>query len=195
MRETGRTGPEHLKTSRLDLLVAYGMTAIFGVSMVIIGSRLQLDGKGANLLVELANQLQEPLGTAGRWIFLLGAFGAVFSSLMGVWQAVPYLFADVVRLLGDSDEEVSTTSRAYRRFLIALATVPALGLVVPFEQVQKLYAIIGAAFVPLLAIGLLLMNTREKLIGAELKNRALATVALVATLGFFTWAAVMRFTA
>ena len=52
---------------------------------------------------------------------------------------------------------------------------------------------VGAAFVPLLAFGLLLLCTREKLMGAALKNRPLATVALATTLAFFVWAAVVRF--
>jgi len=39
------------------------------------------------------------VGPAARWAFLVGAWGAVFSSLLGVWQSVPYLFADCWRLI------------------------------------------------------------------------------------------------
>jgi len=46
------------------------------------------------LIVALADRLQGPLGATGRWVFLIGAWGALFSSLLGVWRAVPYLFAD-----------------------------------------------------------------------------------------------------
>jgi hypothetical protein len=31
-------------------------------------------------------------------VFLLGFWGAVFSSVLGVWQSAPYLFADFVAL-------------------------------------------------------------------------------------------------
>ena len=34
----------------------------------------------------------------GKWLFLIGAFGTVFSSLLGVSQSAPYPFADCWRL-------------------------------------------------------------------------------------------------
>ena len=43
-----------------------------------------------------ADTLGERLGIAARWTFLIGAWGAIFSSLLGVWQSVPYLFADTL---------------------------------------------------------------------------------------------------
>ena len=35
-----------------------------------------------------------PTVTRGLALAFLGAWAAIFSSLLGVWQAVPYLFAD-----------------------------------------------------------------------------------------------------
>ncbi|HJN18679.1 MAG TPA: Nramp family divalent metal transporter, partial [Armatimonadota bacterium] len=103
IREKGRQGEGDLKTCRMDLGVAYVATAIFGLAMVIIGSQIDLPedkGKGAKLIVILADKLSETrLGSVGKWTFLIGAWGAVFSSLLGVWQAVPYIFADFCGLV------------------------------------------------------------------------------------------------
>ncbi len=189
IREQGRRGVEALRVSRLDLGLGYLVTGIFGAAMVIIGSTIEISGKGANLIVVLGNQLQEPLGTWGRWMFLVGAFGAVFSSLLGVWQAVPYLFADVLRLLRkpettNVDTAVDTRAPAYRAYLLGLAFVPMLGLLVSFKDMQVLYSVVGAAFMPLVAIGLLVLNGRRKWVGNE-RNGVLATLALLATLAFF----------
>lgn len=39
------------------------------------------------------------------------------------------------------------------------------GLLMSFKEVQKFYAVIGAAFIPLLAIALLVMNSRRDWLG------------------------------
>ena len=94
LREEGRTAPDTLWICRVDLGAGYAMTAIFGIAMVIVGNTVEIEGAGTTLLVTLAERLEGPLGVWGKWMFLIGAFGAVFSSLLGVWQSVPYLFAD-----------------------------------------------------------------------------------------------------
>ncbi len=192
IREKARSGPEDLKLCRIDLGIGYLMTILFGLAMVIIGSTVKIEGGGASLLVTLADRLEGPLGPVGRWSFLIGALGAVFSSLLGVWQAVPYLFADAWRLFVRKEtpntrvdfSEIDTRSAPYRGFLWALALVPMLGLLFSFKEVQKLYALIGAAFMPLLALALLILNSRGDRLG-RLRNKAPGIAALAATLVFF----------
>jgi len=192
IREEGREGLGQLAVCRLDLGVGFGMTALFGLAMVLIGSRLETVGKGSGLIVDLASELGDGLGPAARWAFLLGAWGAVFSSLVGVWQAVPYVFADFWRLrdarLGEQRAVVSTAARPYRLYLFALAFVPLLGLTTSFKQAQKAYAVVGAAFLPGLAFALLLLN-RERLVGERGANRWLGVAGLAGTLAFFLFAA------
>jgi Mn2+/Fe2+ NRAMP family transporter len=193
IRETGRTSREDMRVCRIDLGVGYSVTALFGMAMVIIGSTVVVSGSGADIIVSLGARLEERIGSYGRWLFLVGAWSAVFSSLLGVWQAVPYLFADAMRLLRRKGGEVSTRSGAYRGYLIALATVPTLGLVMSsFRQLQKTYAVVGALFVPLLALALLAMNGRSKWVGDDLKNGWAARVALALTLAFFVYLGYLR---
>ena len=192
IREEGRTGADFLKTCRIDLAAGYVITALFGVAMVIRGSTIEIEGRGATLLVRLSEQLVEPLGQAGKWLFLVGAAGAVFSSLLGVWQAVPYLFADTLGLLREdgkarADAAIDTRSPAYRGYLFALAIVPMAGLFWSFQEIQKLYAVIGATFLPLLAIALLVLNGRADWVGERFRNGPATVVVLLATLAFFLW--------
>ena len=139
-----------------------GATALFAIAMVIIGSQVQIDGRGTGLLLALADRLGAELGAAGRWMFLVGVLGAVVSSLLGVWQAVPYLFADLWSMTfvrheaGAARPAVDTRAAPYRVYLWLLALVPMLGLVLSFKEIQKLYATMGATFIPLLALALLL---------------------------------------
>ncbi len=186
IKEKGRQGVEAIRTCRIDLSVGYAMTILFGIAMVIIGSTVEIDGKGAGLLVTLADRLEEPLGPIGRWLFLIGAFGAVFSSLLGVWQAIPYLFADIWRLFlsPNPSSQVSERGMPYRSFLIAIAIIPMAGLAISFQEIQKFYAVIGAAFIPLLAMALLVMNGRKKWLGAS-ANRWPSIITLLACIIFF----------
>ena len=197
IREKGREGAGDLKTCRIDLGVAYALTAVFGLCMVIIGSTLTLpDKRGAGLIVELAAQLEGPLGPVGKWAFLIGAWGAVFSSLLGVWQAIPYLFTDLWFLLRrrfreGSGETVNrgdyTRSRPYRVYLVALAVVPVFWLGMPFSTVQKGYAIWGALFIPMLAVTLLVLNGRGDWVGDNFRNRRMTATILLLAVAFFAW--------
>ena len=215
--EAGRTGRDNLKICRIDLATGYGTIAIFGMALVIIGSAASIEGSGARLIVSLADSLESSLGQTGRWLFLIGAFGAVFSSLLGVWQAAPYLFADIWKLflkksspgrktglpceasrrsMGEpihrhalrSPQAKHGRSLPYRSYLFAIAIVPMLGLIVQFREIQKIYAIIGAAFIPMLAALLLFLNGRRQWVGAS-TNRPSTVLALVIILLFFGWVA------
>lgn len=196
IREVNRTGEDDLRTCRIDLAVAYAVTALFGIAMVIIGSTIEIEGRGAGLLVTLSERLVESLGPTGRWIFLVGALGAVYSSLLGVWQAVPYLFADLWGLLRGPEREISggemrvdTRSTAYRGYLAAMALLPMAGLFRGFGEVQKFYAVVGAWFFPFLALALLLLNGRSAWVGKAYRNQPLTVAVLVAVLVFFAWIA------
>jgi hypothetical protein len=201
LREENRGGQEALQTSRIDLAAAYAVTALFGVAMVIIGSTVEIEGRGAGLLVTLSERLAETLGPAAGTLFLLGALGAVFSSLLGVWQAVPYLFADLWGQLHPKhgtgepahasalDIAVDTSGLPYRGYLAALALLPMVGLFHSFREVQKIYAIAGAWFLPVLALALLFLNGRAAWVGPRYRSRAATQAVLLGTLAFFSWIA------
>lgn len=192
LREEQRDDAGQLSFCRLDLALAYIVTGLFGVAMIIIGSTIEVDGRGAGLVVNLSQQLGNSLGAFGKWLFLAGAAGAVFSSLLGVWQAIPYLFADTwYRLQGETlDSATASSSTAYRGYLLALAVVPMAGLFFSFREIQKLYAVVGAWFIPMLTLALLVMNGRRDWVGTRFRNKPLTTVALLAILTFFSAVAI-----
>jgi Mn2+/Fe2+ NRAMP family transporter len=190
LREEGRTTPEHLRTCRIDLAASYFMVALFGILMIIVGQTVKLEGEGTAMLVVLSDRLGEELGPAGKWLFLVGTFGTVFSSLLGVWQAAPYLFAECWRLGVRRDPNaVDMRAPTYRWFLIVLALVPMIGLFAPFREVQKIYTFIGAYIFPTLALVLIVFNSRTAWVGQRFKNHPVTIVMLVGVLAFFTWLA------
>lgn len=196
IREENRETASDLSTCRVDLGASYALMALFGFAMVIISDGLQLSGKGATLVVDLANRIGDVTHPALETIFLAGAWAAVFSSLLGVWQSVPYLFSDFWNLHRqdkalDPDRfepyRVDTRGRAYRGFLLGLSVVPLIGLRYDFQPVQKAYSVLGAFVMPMLALALLLLNSRKAWVGESMKNRWWTTAALLVVLLFFAW--------
>ncbi len=199
IRETGRAGEEGVRVCRMDLGVAYTLTALFGMAMVIIGSRIAVEGQGAQMAVQLADQLGQVLGPLGKWMFLLGFWGAVFSSLLGVWQSTPYLFADFYtlrrqRLYGEARPKDLSRTAAYRWYLVAIAIVPLVLLWGTVRQVQLAYAVMGALFMPLLALTLLILNTQGRLVGKRFRSGWFINALLVATLALFAYMGFLQLT-
>ena len=187
IREKGREGPRSLRACQADLAVGYALTGLFGMAMVVIGSTLRLEGSGLKVATLLAQRLGDVIGPAGHWVFLAGFWGAVFSSLLGVWEGIPYLFADFLRIHRRENSTAPVdlrTTRAWRLYLVALALVPLPMLWVPLQRAQLAYAVVGALFMPLLAATLLWLNNRRDWVG-PLRNTWLVNAALVATLLLF----------
>jgi len=188
MRERGWSTAAQLRQVRVDLLVAYTLTGVFGMAIMIIAAGVAPEIlSGSEMVLAVAEQMGVTLGAVGKWCFLIGFWGAVFSSMLGVWQGVPYLFADFVHEWrgGSEAKVIDTASPAYRGYLVYLA-IPPMVLLWTGKPVWVvlLYSVAGAAFMPLLAGLLLYMNGWRDWLGA-LRNRWSANLALLAALALF----------
>ncbi len=191
IREENRRGWEGVRTSRVDLALGYFMAALFGVGMILIARTLPgLEGKGASLAVPLADRVGEHTGAIMRWLFLAGFWGAVFSSLLGVWQSVPYLFADVIRGLDRArrtDRPPLNASWTYRSFVLFLTVAPLPLLSYKVAHIQLLYTLTGVLIVPVLAATLLVLNNHPALMPRRFRSGPALNGLLIITLSFFVW--------
>ena len=165
MREAGWKGKEMMSTMRWDLGIAYGLTALFGVAIIIVSAGVQPEVvSGNNMALAVADQLVPVMGETGKWVFLFGFWGAVFSSMIGVWHGVPFLFANFFIHYRKHTHLIETRgsiskSWAYRAYLVYLAILPM--TLLRLERpvwIVIIYTITGAFFMPLLAALLLYMN-------------------------------------
>lgn len=193
IRERGWTGPAVHRRSLFDIGSAYAMTGLFGLALVFIATAAapgELTGNA--LILALAGRLEVMLGPAGATAFLVGFWCAVFTSLLGVWQGVPYLFADTLALLrhrrdvaAGAEAPALAHSPAYRWYLGYLAFPPLVLLLVerPVAVVMA-YAISGAFFMPFLAGVLLYLNNQSRWVGT-LRNGWVANLLLTLSLALF----------
>ena len=93
---------------------------------------------------------------------------------------------------GRTEHAVDTTSLPYRGYLAGLAIFSIAGLFSSFVQIQKIYAVVGALFIPALAAALLILNGRRDWIGSAHRNRPMTAVMLIAALGLFLLFGIMR---
>ena len=194
MREKQWSGAERLGTVRADLAVGYVLTGLFGIAMIVTAAGALLPAgrtvAGNQGILEMAAVLGERWGRPGELVFLVGFWGAVASSMLGVWQGVPYLFADFLGQWrrGAGAPPPRVTDRAYRLYLVAMTVLP-LPLLLLGRPVWLVvvYAAVGSLFMPFLAGSLLLLNNR---IDRRLRNGVPANLFLVLALALFAYLAV-----
>jgi Mn2+/Fe2+ NRAMP family transporter len=170
MREEGLSGPRYLAYVRGDVAIAYLFTAVFGISVMLIANQAFFTAgvkiTDAQAVPRMAEMLGRILGPLGAIAYSVGFWAAVFASLLGVWQSVPYLYADlygIARKLPPVERAQLTrvTSTPYRVALLFITLVP-----LPFAFMRSplfiivTFTIVGSFFVPFLAATLLYMNNR-----------------------------------
>jgi Mn2+/Fe2+ NRAMP family transporter len=199
LREKGWNGSSFMSIARVDLAIAYGMMALFGVAMIIIAAGVEAEKvNGYKMIMSIADRLSEGTGWVGKWFFILGFWGAVFSSMIGVWNGIPYLFADFMQHFGQKEQTsepqaISTNSFYYRLFLVYLTFPPI--LIVAYGRpvwIGIVYAVTGAFFMPFLASLLLYMNNKKEWVKG-FKNDWITNGVLLVTLFLFLGMLVKKF--
>lgn len=195
LREEKMVGPGRLNFIRKDLAVAYTYTAAFGISVMLIANQaFHVPGipiSNSIAVTKMAELLGSIIGPAGFSAYSLGFWCAVFASLLGVWQSVPYMFADFWAILKrvpveKREEAAGTSSRPYRMALLFITIVP-----IPFAFLGQpipiivTFTIIGSLFIPFVAATLLYLNNRVDWKSAVPKNHWLTNALLVLILVLF----------
>jgi Mn2+/Fe2+ NRAMP family transporter len=170
LREENMAGPRWLRFVRADVAIAYVFTAVFGMSIMIVANQaFHVPGvqiTNAQAVTKMAETLASILGRAGFYAYSIGFWAAVFASLLGIWQSMPYLFADYYGLMRNmpAPERARLTTVAstpYRVTLLLMTLMP-----IPFAFVDRplimirTFTIVGSLFIPFLAVTLLYMNNR-----------------------------------
>lgn len=168
----GWNSPAWMGMMRFDNRIAYIVTGIFVVAMLIVGAELlhaaQISlASGDRGLLDLEEVLAERFGPRVATLFLIGFVATTFSSILGVWQGVSLLFADFVRNLRGThaagDRTDLETSPAFRLYVLWLTFPPMILLTLgqPFALIIA-YGAFGAFFMPFLALTLVwLLNGRS----------------------------------
>jgi Mn2+/Fe2+ NRAMP family transporter len=197
MREEKMHGAAYLRYVRGDVAVAYVFTAIFGLSIMLIANRaFFVPGvaiSDAQAVPKMAEMLGSILGPLGVYAYSVGFWAAVSAALFGVWQSVPYLYADLYGIWKGMSPEArvsitQVTSTPYRIALVFITLVP---LPLAFTgsplSIIVIYTIVGSMFVPFLAATLLYLNNRVAWTEPVPRNHWTTNALLVVILALFVF--------
>ena len=125
----------------------------------------------------------------GRTVFLFGFWGAAFSSVLGVWHGVPFLFDDWMHLW---QRKAACGSRERRiaagQSYLTLAAISAL-VIKRSVWLVFVYTLVGSLFFPFVISTLLWLNNSRHL-PRDARNGGLANVVLASALLLFGYLAV-----
>jgi Mn2+/Fe2+ NRAMP family transporter len=190
MREEQMDGTGWLRFVRRDIAIAYAFTAVFGMSVMIVANEAFHIGAvritNDQAVTKMAETLAAQLGPVGFYTYAIGFWAAVFASLLGVWQSLPYLFADYYGLMRQFPRErreqlTAVTSAPYRVALLFITIIPLAFAVVdqPLFLIRT-FTIVGSAFIPFLAATLLYLNNVRIPADSGVGRNSLATNAVLA---------------
>ena len=171
LREKGWATPRFMRVMRIDNGVAYLVTGIFVVSMLIVGAELLYSAQiaidtGDQGLVQLSDVLEDRYGAVFGVVFLVGFWASSFSSLIGVWSGVSLMFADFVGNLRDlpSGHPATRTGGRYFRVYMLWLTFPPMLLLLLDQPVGLIlaYGVLGSLFMPFLAVTLLILLNKRR---------------------------------
>jgi len=193
MREAGWTGPARVTSARSDLTLSFALVFIFCFSMIFLSTQIDWQGQildeGPRLCLLLADRIEREIGPIGRAVFLLGFWGAAFSSVLGVYHGVPFLFDDMLHVWRRSPArgQQGTPYRVWAVYL-GLAAISALLVRRPVWLVFA-YTVIGSLFFPFVISTLLWLNNSSKVI-REMRNGVFVNSVLSAALLLYVYLAV-----
>ncbi|MGV3016065.1 Nramp family divalent metal transporter [Rothia sp. 88186D007BW] len=171
LREKGWATPRFMRVMQIDNAVAYVLSGIFVIATLILGAEI-LYSVGATVsagdkgLLDLADILKDRYGTIIGNLFLVGFWAASFSSVIGVWSGVSLMFADFwgISRGKESGHPDTRTGGKYFKFYLLWLTFPPMTLLLLDRPIFLIlfYGVLGALFMPFLAVTLLaLLNTRR----------------------------------
>ena len=147
LTEKGWSTPRWMRVMHIDNAMAYVISGIFVVAMLIVGAELLYSSgiaidEGDRGLLDLSDVLADRYGTAFSWIFLIGFWASSFSSVLGVWNGVSVMFADFWgHVRGKAEDHPDRRiGGKYYRFYVLWLTVPPMLLLLMGKPVQVIIA-------------------------------------------------------
>jgi hypothetical protein len=135
--------------------------------MIVAAEAFHVAGIGitnAQAVTKMAATLGARIGPLGFYAYAIGFWATVFASLLGIWQSIPYLFADyygLMRKYPRARREALTkiTSTPYRVALGLMTLIPvAFAFLDQPLFLIRTFTIVGSLFIPFVAATLLYLN-------------------------------------
>lgn len=179
MREKGWITPDHRRVQRYDLILGIIVLIVLDLSIWVVGAEV-LHPRNIQVvdLESLSRLLGETMGDAGSFLFYLGVFAALFSSMVGNGTAYALLIADAyIQLRPAAREACGGDYKRHPSFRLATYWVvlsPLIWVFLGHSDFVGLTVTVNAAQVvvlPFLVAGIWILTARHDHIGSDYRNR------------------------
>ena len=199
IQQKGWRGPRFRRIQTYDLALGVGAMVLLNLSVWTIGAEiLHARGETIETFDDLAKLLTIALGDLGGWVFYVGVFAAVYSSVIGFSIGFGYLVADAARVHRAREAAVPAEpldvggSTVYRFVVVWCLFSPLVWSLPGAPDFIVLTIVSNAASVvvlPVLCGALWYLTARTAFIGREYRNGPLENLFLAALFVLSVWGA------
>ena len=120
---------EWIRTGKRDFRIGYLFSFLLIAAMVVLASNVLFPDPptDGNLALALGTILQESLGPWARWAMIVGAFAALYSTVITLIDGSTRAAARILPMA--LDDETAVDRRRFRRGLIVVQALVAIGLI------------------------------------------------------------------
>ncbi len=173
----GWRGPQYRRVQFYDFLLAVTVMVLLNLAVWTLGAELLFPDKHIKELDDLPRLLSALLGEGGRWLFYLGVFAAIYTSLLGVAAGLAYLgsHAWLRWKAGTGPIKEDYRNHPLYRWIAVWSLVSPMVWVIPgmpdFVTLTLVANSAQVVLLPLLAGGLWWITASARYIGKEYRNR------------------------
>jgi Mn2+/Fe2+ NRAMP family transporter len=173
----GWRGPQYRKVQRYDFLLAITAMIVLNLSVWVLGAELLYPHDTINDLDDLPRLLSRVLGEGGRWLFYLGIFAALYTSVLGHAAGLAYLGTHAWLRWQAGTGPIAPDFRRHPLFrgLVIWGLVSPLAWTVPgmpdFVTLTLIANSAQVVLVPMLAGGVWWITASPRCIGREHRTR------------------------
>ena len=173
----GWRGPQYRRVQFYDFLLAVTAMMLLNLAIWTLGAELLYPDKQIKALDDLPRLLSTVLGEGGRWLFYLGIFSAIYTSILGHAAGLAFLGSHAWLRWQAGSGPITTDYRqhALYRWIVVWCLVSPLVWTIPgmpdFVTLTLVANSGQVVLLPLLAGGLWWITASERYIGLEHRNR------------------------
>lgn len=196
LQDRGWTKPEHKKIQRRDLMFGFGCAILLNLAIWVVGAEiLRPNGIQVESIDDISRALSLYMGQMGSWVFYLGVFGILYSSVIGTANGYGKVIMDCYYkvtnkvLTKEQKIEGDPKFKWISLFLLISPLVWSIPGVTGFIALTLFTNALNVVGLPAIAIGLLVISNQKKYLGKNtnnwFENLILASTSLLAIWGSY----------
>lgn len=197
VKDRGWRGTSYKRIQRNDILFGICAAIVINLSIWVVGAEILAPRDiEVDSLEDISLALSSHLGHFGAVAFYLGAFGVLYSSVIGYANGIPKIVVDCVQTIRPQRREKYgdnfTTDPLFTWFSLFVLVSPIVWSIpgMPGFVAMTIFVMgLQAVVVPIVAIGLLILTNRKSHLGEHTANAG-ENVILILTTALAIWVSI-----